>query len=354
MADEQRSTQRADAIRRRRASQAQQARQIASRRVTREARSTLSRPQAIPPVMARGPAFPVGQSDARRLRKVRRRLDVALDNRGTEMRLPALPRLHVGWRVVSLLLLGFLAFALYQLWYSPMYTVEGAQVSGLQRITNSEVNAVLKAAGQQVFLLSPEHMRQALVEEFPEFSAVSVQVSLPNTVLITVTERVPVLIWKQAESLKLVDADGMAFDLRDEYVGASYPIVEAAGDPPVPVVIDPKELTSDQADEEEKKAEPEEEEKVGAQPLLPADMVTAILTLAGKAPEGAVLIYDPQHGLGWRDRREWVVYFGDVRDIDMKLAVYRAVLDQLKNEDVRPTMISVEFLHAPYYRLERQ
>jgi hypothetical protein len=58
--------------------------------------------------------------------------------------------------------------------------------------------------------------------------------------------------------------------------------------------------------------------------------------------------------LGWYDeKRNCDVYFGmDVSNIDEKLAVYKAIRNQLKEDGVSPVIINVEHIHAPYYRLE--
>jgi hypothetical protein len=37
----------------------------------------------------------------------------------------------------------------------------------------------------------------------------------------------------------------------------------------------------------------------------------------------------------------------------MKLNVYQTLVDQLQSEGIQPEMISVEYVHAPYYRMER-
>jgi hypothetical protein len=37
----------------------------------------------------------------------------------------------------------------------------------------------------------------------------------------------------------------------------------------------------------------------------------------------------------------------------MKLQVYKEIVRRLKKDDVRPEFISVEYVHAPYYRLDR-
>ena len=81
-------------------------------------------------------------------------------------------------------------------------------------------------------------------------------------------------------------------------------------------------------------------------------MVETILMLAEQAPKSAILKYYQEHGLGWEDSRGWNVYLGDDQDIEMKLNVYRSILAHLKAQDTPPTVISVEYVHFPYYRLE--
>jgi hypothetical protein len=82
-------------------------------------------------------------------------------------------------------------------------------------------------------------------------------------------------------------------------------------------------------------------------------MVSAILSMSAQAPAGTPLIYDALHGLGWKDAAGWEVYFGDIRDIEMKLRVYQALVKRLQGEGLQPALISVEYVHSPYYRLER-
>jgi len=81
--------------------------------------------------------------------------------------------------------------------------------------------------------------------------------------------------------------------------------------------------------------------------------VKGILTLNTYLPEGSNLQYDPEFGLGWQDPAGWRVYFGkDISNIEIKLAEYQAILAALKEKNLSPSMISVEFLYAPFYRLE--
>jgi len=235
-----------------------------------------------------------------------------------------------------------------------MYQVDVAEVEGLQRLTSGDVNSALSLTGQPVFALDAAQIQQELLDEFPEFSAVSAQVALPSTVMITVTERLPVLVWLQDGRSNLVDEEGVTFPLRDGSAQGQYVVVEASGSPPAITTQDlaPSSSITDISDTLLAQLPVGVPVPSEAKPLLSPEMVSAVLLIAQKAPQESVLIYDPVHGLGWKDRRGWQVYLGDTRDMETKLLIYRAILEQVKSPGERPTLISVEFVHAPYYRME--
>lgn len=272
------------------------------------------------------------------------------------MRLPALPQVHLGWRMLSFVLLGLFSFGLYTLWYSNQFRVPAARVVGLQNITSESVNTVLGISGTPVFTLDAGNLEQVLKAEFQEFSAAQAHIALPNSVVITVTERVPVLIWLQDERTNLVDENGITFPLRMENESLVLPVIEAEINPPAP----PGQL----ADSLITEAVPtfdlgtfsaleagENMQESSSRPLLTRDMVAAVLLMAKNAPPEALLLYTEEHGLVWKDKRGWSVYFGAPQDMEMKLKVYRAILDHTKVQDTRPELISVEFISAPYYRI---
>jgi len=352
MVEAARPTRRSDEIRRRR-----QVRH-ADLKPNRRKRKKISTPPP-PPVLTRDAALGEvwkndGRSKSKSARSTRRRYDVALNTQGAEIRLPSLPRVYVGWRAVSSILAGTLIFVLYQFWNSPNYRVDAAQVHGMHLLTSSQINEALGVTGEIIFKLDASKMAQDLVDNFKEISAVSVQVEFPQTVLVTVTERTPVLVWFQDGDLNLVDDEGKKFPTRDETALGGYPVIEASGDPPQLASTEPVEEGPLFPDFEELA----DELSLGlpasgkAEQLLTKDMVDAILFMAEKAPENSQLIYDPEHGLGWRDQGGWIVYLGDIQDFEMKIHVYEAILQHLKEVNTRPTLISVEFVHAPYYELE--
>lgn len=300
---------------------------------TTKIRSRVEEPRKSPPVMVRGDysgtPLPVRKSAKH---KAKRRYDLTLNIPGAEMRLPYMPQVSVGFRLVSGVLSVALALLLYHLWNSPAYRVEAAQIEGLQRLSKNDVNALVDISGEPIFNVDPRVIQERLVEAFPEFTSVEISVALPNALDVKVEERQPLLTWRQNGRTVLIDAKGVAFPQRNENETATAIVVEAQ-DPPQMVNANPESSPSAQ--------------------FMPIEMVTAILSMSAQAPAGTPLIYDRLHGLGWKDTRGWEAYFGDVREIETKLRVYRALVTKFEQEGIRPALISVEHVHSPYYRLER-
>jgi cell division septal protein FtsQ len=300
---------------------------------TTKVRSQATEPRKSPPVMVRGDVgslpLPVRKNAKQ---KNKRRYDVALNIPGAEMRLPSLPQVAFGMRLISGVLTVALAMLLYHLWNSPAYRMEEANFEGLRRVSTQDVNALIDTSGEPVFNVDPRVLKQKLLEAFPEFTSVSVSVSLPNALDVKVEERQPLLTWRQDGRTVLVDAQGVAFPQRNEGETAT-PIVVEALDAPHTVDADPEKSENAQ--------------------FMPVEMVTAILSMSAQAPQGTPLAYDRLHGLGWVDAKGWEAYFGDVHDMETKLRVYRALVARFEQEGIQPALISVEHVHAPYYRMER-
>lgn len=332
-------------------------RQALRRRVS-SPRNTATSVRAAPPVMTRNPLIGAAVNRVNPTRRPARRVDVPLRGvPGAEMRLPALPRLQNLTRLFSLLLAAGLAFLLYFMWTAPFFQIQEATINGLQRINPRDVEIVLDAAHQPVFSLNPWRMQSDLQAAFPEFESVSVSVGLPAGLFVDVVERTPVLVWRQDGRSDLVDSLGVAFPLRPNMPVENLPAVEAASAPPgqLPSAEELLKLISSEPADDEQAASPSQPASLlsGSRQLLAKEMVAAVLAMAREAPKDTPLVYQAQHGLGWKDRRGWDVYFGTAEQMEMKLRIYDAIVKHIKQEDIKPEMVSVEYVHAPYYRLER-
>lgn len=285
-----------------------------------------------PPVQVRGSSYSEGMARSKAGRNSRRRYDISLSVPGAEMRLPALPTFRFGWRAFSFLMTVLLASALFYIWNSPIYQVSDLEITGLKRLTTREISNLLQLNGQPVFMVDAGKILDTLQEEFADLSSISVQVELPARVLISVVEREPVLSWQQGDRTLWVDAQGISFPVRGEQ-GPSIQVI--AEDSPSQLLP----LSTEEATEE------------NAQLLTP-EFVTAVENVYSIAPQGIPLIYTTEHGLGWQDKRGWQAFVGmDYSNIEMKLSIYQAIVRYVKENEIHPAMVSVEYVHAPYYRL---
>jgi hypothetical protein len=144
-----------------------------------------------------------------------------------------------------------------------------------------------------------------------------------------VEERQPALAWSQEGLTLWVDDLGVAFPPRGE---ADLPVtVEAYNSPEIGLT-----------------------ETDGPQVFIDPALIPAILTVGENAPSDNPIIYDAQHGLGWRSPDGWQVFLGmEAEDIDIKLEIYESLVETLKRGGLTPTLINIEHVDAPYYRLDR-
>ena len=338
-------TSRADAARQRRA-QSGQARSNQARDFIRNTASapTLSRTRV------QNKARPSAHS------KVRRRYQVSVPFGGNasfslpSLRIEATPRTISG--VLALAMAGILAL----IWFVPPFVVGSAEVRGNKRLGASDVNSVLEMAGHSIVTAQPAQLKEKLQAAFPEIRDVSVQVGFPSRLIVTLTERTPLIAWEQKDSTLWVDAEGFAFPPRGTADGLIT--VQASGTPPY--------ATADTTGTAASAIlnipglspilgiDPTGEAQTGSRRLLTPDAVLALQAIIPYLPQGSSLIYDPSYGLGWKDTRGWDAYFGQTTgDLSLKLQIYQTMIDSLTQRGIQPTMISVEFPNAPFYRVEQ-
>jgi hypothetical protein len=255
---------------------------------------------------------------------------IALPARGSQVDAPALPHFQVGWRLLSLSLVILFAALIYVAWTLPTFRVSAAALNGNQMLSAEEVESVLRLHDAPIFLVVPGKLETALRNNFPEITSVKVSVGLPNRVSATITERVPVIRWEQDGAYAWVDEQGVIFRPRGEM--QNLVVVSASGTPPPGVKA--------------------EDDPLAPIPYISEQVIESIRQLAPLVPQGSVLLFNPQYGLGWVDARGWTAWFGiNPQEVEMKLRVYTALVDSLGQRGITPSFISVAHPGAPYYRL---
>jgi hypothetical protein len=245
----------------------------------------------------------------------------------------SLPHIQFGPRWFSFLIAIFCVVDLYMMLNMDPFIVRKATIQGTQRLNAQEIENAMGAFNQSATLLNPSQLEYNLLASFPDISSARVEVNLPASLVVTIKERTPVAVWSQDGQTVWIDAEGFAFAPRGE--AQNLVPVAANGAPPAP-------LQTDSA------------QTIGAHRFISSELASAITALSPSLPQGASLIFDPQYGLGWNDPSGWQVFFGQTyNDTPVKLQVYQAILTYLGENNLQPTMISVEYPSAPFYRLKQ-
>jgi hypothetical protein len=259
---------------------------------------------------------------------------------------------RIGWRLLSFLLAGAFSFAIFTAWQSPEYKVNTIRIEGLQRLPEDDVLSILDIYGLHIFTLEPEGISQIIRQHFPELRDIQVELSLPAQVSIHVVERQPMIAWQLKDDLLWIDSEGYLIPARGEI---NKILTIQADALPSYRLIDKEDASTENVIHDKPKFKEDIDDLVFF--LIPkqidGNLLTAILQLNAWMPDESVLLHQEKRGIGWTDIRGWNVFVGSkLEDINDKMLMYETIVHKLEEQGIQPSIVSVEFLHAPYYRLE--
>ncbi len=349
------NTNRASAARQRRSERSQQRVNTVVNRVVN--------PVNPRPVIVRGRTFGTPIHRKAGTQRARRQFYLSMDHAGAELRLPAITLANPGWRMLSALIAILAAVGIFSFWNSPYLRIEAVEVSGLQRLSAAELTRALNLENLSIVEVDRQAALDTLKQAFPELVDVQVGVFMPNVVTITATERQPVMAWQKGDEIRWVDAEGVIFPAR----GEAEVMLTVYSESDLPQQAPPVDALP--AGEESDAAAAEGETRPGlfgplgaagkGQPapvLAKADpvLIAAAQGLSQLLPPETRIVYHPVNGLGWTDPQGWQVYIGkDLLDFEAKYAVYQNIASYLAEQGLWPSLVSVEHLNAPFYRLEQ-
>ena len=263
------------------------------------------------------------------------------------------PRIHLSWRYLSAVVAVVSGIFLFSAWRSPDYRVSDFEIEGIQRVTKEEVTQVLDLEQQRIFLLSPLDFEQGISDNFPELYDIQVSFALPAKVTIRVQEREPDLVWKYQGKQLWIDPQGYLLPRRGEAQVALE--IDADQQPPFYIPEDRIILQGEKRLRKTVIVKGENDTLALFKVYQRIDPVTyqAIHELNQLLPEQGIILYDTRRGLGWNDARGFQVFVGsDLNDIAAKMNMVDEIVKTMINAQIIPTLISVEQINAPYYRLD--
>ncbi len=260
---------------------------------------------------------------SRRAHRPRRRFDLAIPSElGAEIRLPAIPAIHAGPRLLSFVLLGLVVYGLLAIKGASAFFVADADVVGAKMLTADQVRSIARVDRESIFSVDPR-AGMAHFSSIAEVADVRVKVKWPNKVEIDITERQPVVAWDDDGRRWWISSEGVAFLDHGEWPD----LVTIVSDQPVLAISDDP-----------------------LAKVIPDKILVAASVLSSQLPKGTTLRYDPVYGLGFDDPKGWTAYFGVDGDMLMKMRLYDALAAQLADQGIQANMVSVKDPSTPYYR----
>jgi hypothetical protein len=251
---------------------------------------------------------------------------------------------------------------IYSMMNSTIFQISSVGVHGVDRVSPDDVTSALDLEHLSILTVDVGAIQETLKSAFPELTDVKVDVELPNVVTISAKERTPVLELTRGDKIQWVDADGVIFSPRGEPSAKLIKIDGADKLPAAPVAPKPEAVQTAIAAEANDATDPaqaaadQQAKTQAAKAAYSVDptFIKAVQELNQKLPEGTLLVYNRYQGLGWEDPQGFKVYIGkDLSDFDQKYLMYQKLSAYLAEQGIKPSLLSVERLGAPYYRLEQ-
>jgi cell division protein FtsQ len=203
---------------------------------------------------------------------------------------------------VGLLVAGVLAWVVLG---SPLLAVRTVQVDGESDLSEEQVVQAAGIAEGTPLVRVDRAAAAARVAELPQVASVEVTRGWPNTVVVTVAERVPVAVVAGGGTRRLVDAGGVVFDT-------------ITGDPPAGVV--PLDVRDPGPDDAATTA------ALGALTALPRDVRAEVTGVAARTADDVTLTLTDGRSVLW----------GSAARTERKAQVLGALLDKIESGDLDP------------------
>ena len=212
------------------------------------------------------------------------------------------------------------AVVLVSLWigFSDTFYVHTPGVTGNVRVLTPTIVAGSGIVGLHVMWLNAQEVEASLLKAVPQLASAQLTCELPANCSIAVSEREPLLAWRWGQAVVWIDREGVAFPAQGN---APDLLTIESTDAPAPLPgqhIDPK-------------------------------LMSAIVSVASELPKVRRYRYSTDRGLEFQDQNGYPVYLGAGANMADRVAVWRALRDDLAARRIAPKYIDVRFPLAPYY-----
>jgi len=249
----------------------------------------------------------------------RRSYEQAVAQERPRMRRTSRAHSAVASRIAALLLAAALLALLALLFVNDSYYIYEITVQGNSLVSPAEILDQTQLEGYSVFFVDPRKAEEQ-IEALPDVREATVELGLPNRMVVLVRERQAQVVWRAGEQRYGVDEEGL--------------IVSLGGQPEPDIVITTLDSTA-----------PQPGDTVELEPVVAAQKYRDLL------PGATSFEYSAQNGLSYRNEHGWQVYLGDGNNAALKVAILEALVLKLATQGARVESIDVRCPESPLYRL---
>ncbi|WP_138442954.1 FtsQ-type POTRA domain-containing protein [Sinomonas susongensis] len=217
---------------------------------------------------------------------------------------------------------AFVACVMALVLFTPVLAVRTITVQGTKMLTPAQVQAALAPLeGRPLPLVGPSDVSR-LVAPIVQVKSVESRAVPPNTLLVTVVERVPVALVKQTDGYSVVDGDGVQIATAKDPSGHPLPVIDPQG------------------------AHMSHETFLavtGVLSALPADVLAQLATASAGTVDSVQLKLSNGQTVVW----------GNTQDRDLKAKVLEALMKSAQNPPQGQAPVSVFDVSTPWHPVTR-
>lgn len=238
---------------------------------------------------------------------------------------------------------GAIGFAL----LSPTFHVQQVTISGTQNQALIDSIRHMGIQGQNIFLLNSSAVISHL-EAFPLVASASLGIQLPGTAIVTIEERVPVLLWQSGKSTFGIAQNGVVIAPLDELNGTNH----------LALVVDERRAPSMRPGTRLNAANIAFAEQVFARAPGIAGVAPFALQYVDRVPSGGGSAPANQTGSGSyvvNSANGWKAYLGDATNsnpLSNRLLELQQILTMARQQNLQLATIDLRFGFRPTYTLK--
>jgi len=234
-----------------------------------------------------------------------------------------LTRIQTDWkdkieRIPSVIVAALICYVLFYCFTEYKFFVFDATIVGHRRVSAQEIYRTAGVEGESIFFLNRQEI-SSRIRQLPGVKQATVTCQFPASVRISIIEREPAYVWQVGQTTYWLDEEGVVMEPKGERLDT---------------------ITFLDADVQTRKPGSRVNPKI----------IQAARELQEWLPEEKTFQWSETQGLSFRHKDGYLIYLGQLDNLEEKLTTLRALTEDLSTRGTHPEFVDMRFSGLPYYR----